>query len=532
MGTGFDFTLAGKQNPALADAQATLEELAGVFFQNAGNNAGNNGSAAAEEKAEGPYSSLKPLNLEARYRALVEQIPAVVFMAYLDKGVGEAYVSPEIEAALGFSQSEWLEDPMRWYQQIHVDDKQRWSLEAAEMFLCAKPLSSAYRVVARDGRVRWFHCQAKMIRREDGKPWFIHGVGVDITDLKEAETALQQERNVLSAILDTVGALVIVLDPGGRIVRFNRACEQSTGYSSTEVKGKYVWDLFLPAEEIDDFKALVHQSSARRASGEHESHWLMRDGASRLIAWSTTVLPRSEGAAHIIATGIDITERKRLERAILEVSAREQRRIGQDLHDGLGQHLTGIAFMSKVLEEKLSDESVAESSDMTKIVRLVNDAIRKTKELARGLSPVVSEAEGLMSALSQCAEETEDLFRVVCRFECDAPVLIDDVNVSTHLYHIAREALNNAIKHGKAKELVIVLAASDSEGKLAIHDDGLGLPEVLAKHAGMGLNIMNYRARMVGGSLEVQRNSRGGTSVSCVFPLPLLSGTRINDSAR
>ena len=121
---------------------------------------------------------------------------------------------------------------------------------------------------------------------------------------------------------------------------------------------------------------------------------------------------------------------------------------------------------------------------------------------------------------------------MACRFECDAPVLIDDVNVSTHLYHIAREALNNAIKHGKAKELVIVLAASDSEGKLAIHDDGLGLPEVLAKHAGMGLNIMNYRARMVGGSLEVQRNSRGGTSVSCVFPLPLLSGTRINDSAR
>jgi len=225
-------------------------------------------------------------------------------------------------------------------------------------------------------------------------------------------------------------------------------------------------------------------------------------------------------------------ERKRLERAILEVSAREQRRIGQDLHDGLGQHLTGIAFMSKVLEEKLSDESVAESADATKIVRLVNDAIRKTKELARGLSPVVSEAEGLMSALRQCAEETEDLFRVLCRFECDAPVLIDDVNVSTHLYHIAREALNNAIKHGKAKELVIVLAASDGEGMLAIHDDGMGLPEVLGKHAGMGLNIMSYRARMVGGSLEVQRNSRGGTSVSCVFPLPLFSGTRVDDSAR
>ena len=129
-------------------------------------------------------------NLEARYRALVEQIPAVVFMAYLDRGIGEAYVSPQIEAALGFSQEEWLEDPVRWYSHIHPDDKQRWSTEAAEMFLTGKPLRSAYRVVARDGRVIWFHCEAKMIRKPDGEPWFIHGVGFDITDLKRTEEAL------------------------------------------------------------------------------------------------------------------------------------------------------------------------------------------------------------------------------------------------------------------------------------------------------------------------------------------------------
>jgi len=109
-------------------------------------------------------------NLEARYRALVEQIPAVVFMAYLDRGIGEAYVSPQIEAALGFSQEEWLEDPVRWYSHIHPEDKQRWSTEAAEMFLTGNPLRSAYRVVSRDGRVIWFHCEAKMIRKEDGEP--------------------------------------------------------------------------------------------------------------------------------------------------------------------------------------------------------------------------------------------------------------------------------------------------------------------------------------------------------------------------
>jgi len=111
----------------------------------------------------------------------------------VDRGIGEAYVSPQIEAALGFSQEEWLEDPVRWYSHIHPDDKQRWSTEAADMFLTGKPLRSAYRVVARDGRVIWFHCEAKMIRKPDGEPWFIHGVGFDITDLKRAEAALGRD---------------------------------------------------------------------------------------------------------------------------------------------------------------------------------------------------------------------------------------------------------------------------------------------------------------------------------------------------
>src|SRR5271155_5344639 len=194
-------------------------------------------------------------NLDARYRALVEQIPAVVFMAYLDRGIGEAYVSPQIEAALGFSQEEWLEDPVRWYSHIHPDDKQRWSTEAADMFLTGNPLRSAYRVLSRDGRVIWFHCEAKMIRKENGEPWFIHGVGFDITDLKQTEEALQKERNVVSAILETVGALVLVLDPEGRIIRFNRACEQMTGYVFAEVHGKFIWDLFLVPQEVERFRS-------------------------------------------------------------------------------------------------------------------------------------------------------------------------------------------------------------------------------------------------------------------------------------
>ena len=482
---------------------------------------------------EQPAASIEdPLlpNLEARYRALVEQIPAVVFMAYLDRGIGEAYVSPQIEKALGFSQEEWLEDPVRWYSHIHPDDKQRWSIEAAEMFLTGSPLRSAYRVVARDGRVIWFHCEAKMIRKENGEPWFIHGVGFDITDLKRTEEALQEERNVVSAILHTVGALVVVLDPEGKIIRCNRACEQTTGYSLAEVAGRKIWDLFIVPDEVERFQSIFQQLCTDQLANDYEGYLVKRDGSRRWIAWSSTVLPGNDAApAYIIATGIDITERKHLEKTILEVSGREQRRIGQDLHDGLGQHLTGIAFMSKVQEQKLMEKSMPEAGDAAKIVKLVNEAIHKTRELARGLLPVVSEAHGLMSALQQWASEVEDLFGISCRFQCLTPVLIHDDTVATHLYYIAREAVNNGIKHGHASQIVIRLAADQEQGVLTITDNGSGISDLSANNGGMGRHLMSYRARVIGGSLEVQAAPTGGTLVTCLFPVPVAAREPVSD---
>ncbi|HWP42244.1 MAG TPA: ATP-binding protein [Blastocatellia bacterium] len=172
---------------SLNGAETILNELASVFFPS--------NSAARQQAGDFKASAdavEEQIATPIRYQTLVEQIPVVIFMAYLDRGVGEAYVSPYIEALLGFSQEEWLSDPVRWYRQIHPEDKERWSLEAAQMFLTGEPLKSIYRVMARDGRVIWFHCEAKMVRRDDGRPWFIHGVAFDITELKEVEQSLRE----------------------------------------------------------------------------------------------------------------------------------------------------------------------------------------------------------------------------------------------------------------------------------------------------------------------------------------------------
>jgi PAS domain S-box-containing protein len=507
------FAASSEDLREISQAEGVLFDLASVFT-----------SSIAGPASIGEYPSehtdTQAPNLEAKYRALLEQMPAVVFMVYLDRGISEAYVSPQIEAVLGYSREEWLEDPIRWYQHIHPDDKQRWSLEAAEMFLSGKSLRSAYRVIARDGRVIWFHCDARMVRREDGRPWFIHGVAFDISDLKRVEEKLQEERNFVTTILDTVGALVVVLNDEGRILRFNPACEVATGYSLEEVQGKCVWDLFLLPEEAERFRAIFAVLRSDLLAQDYQTTWMTKHGEQRLIAWTSTLLPGAgDTSNYIIATGIDITERKQLEKAILEISAREQRRIGQDLHDGLGQHLTGIAFMAKVHEAKLAEQKRKETEDAAKIVKLVNEAIHKTRELARGLLPVVSDSHGLMSALQLWTAEVEDLFGVSCRFQCELPVPIADVTTATHLYRIAQEAVNNAMKHGGARKIVIQLTAEQGRGRLAVHDDGVGIVEGPAGAQGMGLHIMHYRAGMIGGALEVRRDSPRGTVVTCSFPM-------------
>lgn len=214
----------------------------------------------------------------------------------------------------------------------------------------------------------------------------------------------------------------------------------------------------------------------------------------------------------------EISERQRLETELMEVAVRERRRIGQDLHDSLCQHLTGTALVGQTLCGKLEERALPEAQDARKIVDLLEDAIQLARNVAKGLLPVGEGAAGLMRSLEEYAEATSRTFGVSCVLECDSPVLLSSPVIATQMFRIAQEAVGNAVKHGPAAHIVISLEASDHGLHLAVADDGPGILDG-GSGSGLGMGIMADRAKHIGGALNIERRPEGGTRVSLLVPI-------------
>jgi len=220
----------------------------------------------------------------------------------------------------------------------------------------------------------------------------------------------------------------------------------------------------------------------------------------------------------------EIVERTRLEREIIRISEREQRRIGQDLHDGLCQELAAVAFMTRALANRLSRGGNAEAGRTNHVAQLLNDSISRCRDIARGLHPVEMDADGLTVALSGLAQRTDQT--IACSFQCNQPILMPESDTALNLYRIAQEAVNNAIKYSRATRITISLERDGAALRLSITDDGRGIPTGSAKsprkpprkRGGMGLHIMRYRARTMGATLRIQNRDPRGTEVVCLLP--------------
>jgi signal transduction histidine kinase len=215
----------------------------------------------------------------------------------------------------------------------------------------------------------------------------------------------------------------------------------------------------------------------------------------------------------------EVAERQRLDREIAQVADRERHRLGQELHDSLGQHLTGTALAAQVLREKLSLKAALETAEAEKLVRYVEEGIDLTRNLARGFFSPELDADGLTAALHGLAENVTERFGIDCVFEGEESIRVPDSAIATQLYRIAQEAVANSMKHAAAQRITIRLAMSPSELSLAISDDGIGFPDRLPRSEGLGLQLMRHGASLAGASFDVRRNGQRGTIVTCKLNL-------------
>ena len=345
---------------------------------------------------------------------------------------------------------------------------------------------------------------------------------------RRSEDALRDREARLAAVVGTAVDAIITIDERGVIDSVNPATERLFGYGRDELLGRNV-KVLMPAPyqgEHDAYVArYVRTGEARIIGVGREVVGLRRDGSTFPLDLSVSEF--SVGGRRMF-TGIihDITNRRRLEREILEASAGEQRRIGHELHDGLCQQLTGAAFSAEILARTLGAKAPEALPAVRRLADEIDHAITQARTLARGLNPIEIHADALPAALQELAGKVAASFGVSCRFtgDGDGRAAACDNAAATHLYRIAQEAISNAVRHGKAKKVKLSLRNGGDGLSLSIEDDGVGFAVAGGparpgeKSEGIGLQTMAYRAKLINAVLDVRRGARRGVIVTCSIP--------------
>lgn len=343
----------------------------------------------------------------------------------------------------------------------------------------------------------------------------------NVSSQRSTEAALYDMEARANAILESTISGIITINEHGVIESFNPAAAKIFNYSPEEVIGQNI-RMLMPdpyKREHDLYLNNYHSTGIRKIIGiGREVQGLRRDGSvfPMELAVNEVVLKNRRIYSGIVR---DITKQRQLEKEILQISEQERRNIGQDLHDGLGQMLTALSLMADNLAMKLEREKNPLTNEAQKIVRHLEEADTFARFLARGLVPVQLEAYGLASALERLCHQAEQIFRIKCFFEVFGEYDTYTDPSAIHLYRIVQEAISNAVKHGKASQVHVELAVGSDQLRLRIKDNGSGFYPHESTQRGMGVHIMNYRARLIGGTLDIRNSSKGGTIITCTQPL-------------
>jgi two-component system, NarL family, sensor histidine kinase UhpB len=426
-----------------------------------------------------------------------------------------------------------------------------------------KPVTVEHVHYDRSGNARNVEVHGFPIFDGDGRVVQMIEYCLDVTDRKRTEKALQESEQRYRSFVQNFQGIVFQGTLDFMPIFFHGAVEEITGYREDEfTAGKPRWDQIIYPDDL----ALISEAGAnlRTTVGyaiEREYRIVHKSGQIRWVRELIQNVCDDSGKPSLVQGVLyDVTERKRmeedlreyrehleelvqartteltkvnkrllaeierrkaLERELLKIVERERQRIGQELHDSLGQQLTGIAFMMEVLSEKLAAKSLAEEAPYAeKINARVGRAAELARHLAKGLHPIDLDRNGLVPVLQELAADTEQLFNVSCTFASDEAVSVKRISAAINLYRIAQEAITNAVKHGKARNIKVQLNSRNGNVVLSVANDGLDFPAEPGRAEGMGLKIMRYRAELMNSSLDIRKGARGGTTVTCVLPKP------------
>ncbi len=469
------------------------------------------------------------------------------------------YVNPVYEKMWGESRESLMQDPYRWLAVVHPDDHAVAS-SALPRVLAGEVVTVQYRIVRpSDGETRWIRGTGFPIRNEAGKVYRLAGVAQDVTeDRAQAEALRRSEEHFRLLVEGARDYAMFSLNLEGVISFWSKGAERIFGWSQEEAIGQSAEIIFTPEDRAngivekemkiawDDGRALDRRFHLRQDGSRFWADGVLmrlddeqgevrgfakvaRDATDQRAIEDALRQARDEMEQHVIDRTKDLLatnrelertmrQRQELEKELLEISEREKRRIGEDLHDMVCQELTATALFLKSSATRLAAESPAAAETLEESAQIVNRNVGLTRDLARGLQPAELTGAGLKEALRSLAEQACETTEIKCQFKVARGTRVTDDTIALNIYRVAQEAVTNAIKHAGAKHILITLDHNPEHICVTVEDDGKGFVPG-RRSRGLGLHIMRYRTNALGGELKIAKRPQGGMEITCKIPL-------------
>lgn len=453
---------------------------------------------------------------EAKLRLIADTVPALI--SYVDKEGRYRFNNRSYEKWFGYSREEITGKHLREVLGAEAWKKVRPYFERV---MAGEEVTYEDLLPYKEGGARWVRVTYTPHVSASGEVEGMIVLVSDVSQRKEFEEAFKRESKFNATLLSTTAALIVVLDRNAGVVHVNQAFESATGYKNGEIKGRSFLSMFLLPEENSPVRSVFEALRESKRPNHYINFIKQRGGGKILVEWSNNVIVDESGKVlFVVGTGLDITKRRNLEKELLLVTDRERQRIGCDLHDGLGQELTALEFSMHALQGEIHELAPQLEPAFAEVSSRLRSAVRHSRVIAHGLAPVGVDADGLPVALRRLVESASLMQKMQVEFQTAGSFLLRNPEISNQLFRIAQEALNNALKHSQARKVSVVLEEEPEQWKLTVSDDGAGFlseAEAEAKD-GLGLQILRYRAELIGANLEVRSRPGKGTQVVCGVP--------------